>query len=179
MGTLSFQTSTGALCQALPFSPVTFVASFLSLIWSSLSPLLTHIAGNILDAVLTNTSITNDIQFITTLPCGLSSDHYLIHLTLLLDQPSTVPHKVHLSVYDYSKANWDEFLFFLQSQDYTDYLGINNVEHSKAISIIHVCSQDYHQSSSAPQMVYVYSSTSVKQIAYNRTKVCIKSYSFK
>ena len=128
LGNLTFQTSIGALCQALPFSPVTFVTSFLSLIWSSLSPLLTHIAGNILDVILTNTSITNDIQFITTLPCGLSSDHYLIHLTLQLDQPSTVPHKVHLSIYDYSKANWDEFLFFLQSQDYTDYLNINSVE---------------------------------------------------
>ena len=88
----------------------------------------THIAGNILDVILSNTTIINDIQVITPLPCGLSSDHYLIHFTFLVDHPSTVPHKVHKSVYDYSKANWDGLLLFLQSQDYTDYFNTSNVE---------------------------------------------------
>jgi len=44
-----------------------------------------------------------------------------------VDQPP-VPHKFHQSVYDYSKANWDGFLHYLQSQDYTDYLNTSNVK---------------------------------------------------
>ena len=87
----------------------------------------THIAGNILDVILTNTTIISEIQVITPLPWGLSSDHHLIYFILSVDQPP-VPHKFHQSVYDYSKANWDGFLHYLQSQDYTDYLNTSNVK---------------------------------------------------
>jgi len=77
--TLISLTLTGIQCQAQPHSPLIFVTFSLNSIWSNLSP------HRQVDVILTNTSIINETQVITPLPCGLSSDHYLVHFSLLIN----------------------------------------------------------------------------------------------
>ena len=81
----------------------------------------THKVGNLLEVILTNTICIENIPVRATLPYRLSSDHYLINLSL------NCTHKIELSpnpshsVLDFSQADWDGMLNFLGTHGFTSY----------------------------------------------------------
>ena len=81
--TLISLTWTWTQWQVLSHSSLTFATFSLSSIWSSLSPLLPTLQAIYL--MWYDTYEYCHYQVITPLPCGLSSDHHLVHFTLLTD----------------------------------------------------------------------------------------------
>jgi len=104
---IDWDTMSGSTPQSTEFCDFLFELNLEQLITTA-----THITGNILDVILTNTSIINEIQVITPLPCGLSSDHYLVHFSL---STTDCLKKFYHLVYDHTKANWDGYVYYLQS----------------------------------------------------------------
>ena len=72
----------------------------------------THIAGNILDVVLTNTDAIYNVSVNSKFPPGLSSDHFMITFSLQtsLNSPAKVNQKY---TYDYFKDNWEGMNHYL------------------------------------------------------------------
>ena len=88
----------------------------------------THKGGNILDVILTNYDCIDNILVSTTLPYGLSSDHYLINFSLkFIHKENLLPYHPE-SVFDYSHADWDGLLAFLESHDFTSFFGGTDVD---------------------------------------------------
>ena len=88
----------------------------------------THNGGNLLDVILTNTNCVENISVRKSLPYGLSSDHYLINFSLNCTHEAKASINFCESVFDYSHADWNGFLTFLESHNFTSYFGISDVE---------------------------------------------------
>ena len=86
----------------------------------------THSGGNLLDVILTNTNCVDNISVSAVLPYGLSSDYYLINFSLNLR--NKLSSNFCQSVLDYSHADWNGFLSFLESHDFTSYFNGTDVE---------------------------------------------------
>ena len=58
----------------------------------------THIAGNTLDLILTNSdNLIDDVIILEPLPSGLSSDHFIVMFSVLIPHPTMrAPHDVSL-----------------------------------------------------------------------------------
>ena len=88
----------------------------------------THKRGNLLDVILTNTNCIDNISVRTTPPFGLSSDHYLINFSLnFTHEVESFSHPCQ-SVLDFSHADWDGILTFLETHDFTSYFDSTDVE---------------------------------------------------
>ena len=87
----------------------------------------THTAGNILDVVFTSFDINNIPNVISSLPCNLCSDHYLI--TFTIPTSMTKPKSSNSGwVYDYSKADWEGVFSFIDNYNFDLYLQSSDIE---------------------------------------------------
>lgn len=62
--------------------------------------------GNILDVVLSNFDLPDEPSVIEKLPVGLSSDHYIILISLPVNTHTSYCINTPNMYFDYSKANW-------------------------------------------------------------------------
>ena len=89
----------------------------------------THIVGNVLDVILTNCDYYQNIEIQSTLPRGLSSDHYIINF--YLQSPVQYHYMAADSskcIYNYSRANWEEMNHFLHSYNFNHCLNSDDTE---------------------------------------------------
>ena len=86
----------------------------------------THCAGNTLDVVLANFDDLCHIGTYKDLPAGLTSDHYIIILSI--EQSIHKRAKINTVKFDYNHANWDDINLFLYHYDFTLALSSNNTE---------------------------------------------------
>ena len=87
----------------------------------------THCAGNTLDIALTNFDGIGHVDTIIDLPPNLSSDHYMVVLTV----DHTVPKHSNSSTtlrLDYNCANWESINEFLYQYDFNLALSSSNTE---------------------------------------------------
>ena len=87
----------------------------------------THIAGNILDVVLTNIDAICNISVNSKFPPGLSFNHFMITFSFQtsLNSPAKVNQKY---TYGYSKASWEGMNYYLLQYDSQLQLCRSNLE---------------------------------------------------
>lgn len=89
-----------------------------------LSP--THIKGNTLDLVITNSEdIINDVRVEAS---NTYSDHFEVHITLALSQPNESTNKSYFYTFDYSKADFAAMSSFMLAHDFSDSLQTQNID---------------------------------------------------
>lgn len=89
----------------------------------------THVEGNILDIVLTNFDILdNEASVQSSLPPGLTSDHFLVLFTVpsyAQSHSASIPQQT----YNYTKADWEGMLSCLLQHDFNSILQYEDIEY--------------------------------------------------
>ena len=78
----------------------------------------THRAGNTLDVVLTNTEVFHDVQIKSDLPFSLQSDHFMVFLSVFIQNDETHTKKVSKQVFNFAAADWDSMCHYLLSYNF-------------------------------------------------------------
>jgi len=88
----------------------------------------THIAGNILDVILTNApeNISN-LTIDNKPPLSIPSDHFIISFDYL-SIPNNNDNSVQRNVYNFSKGNYDGFCDFIYNSDFTSFYLSEDIE---------------------------------------------------
>ena len=101
--------------------------SYLTIISLNMLTALHMFKGNIMDIVLSNTSIVNDIAIDYSNQL-LISDHFVIGFKIEFSLKVQQLHQV-LYIFDYKNADMDNLLFYLFDCDFSNCLQLNGIEY--------------------------------------------------
>ena len=88
----------------------------------------THIAGNILDLLLTNNdAVIQNLHVNSTLPLNLTSDHFMIEFDIVCTSPILSNSSNTHPYYIYSRADWDGMLEFLTHYNFNPMYNLTDI----------------------------------------------------